>query len=320
MFPLGFERGRPANRDIRVGILMHEPVRSHPMAIEEVIDATYGPYSVEIAAAKVGEYVGATGDAPERWDRYAPPGYASALLFAAAPRFLDDPRVKPFTGVLVHVDQTFTWHRPFAIGAGLVVSGRVDRVRERQGSFFVTFVTEVDNSDGDRVLDAVATFLMGEGSLEASEGRREPEVWVRGHSEHPTVAPVPRPAGASLAPLTKSASRIDLVKYAGATGDFNPIHFDHQAALSAGLQGIVVHGLLTAAWVMQVAASVSERPDPIAHLKFRFRNPLYPSEAVRVGGRLGNVAPDGADCQVSIDVVRGEEKLMTAVGVVRMDG
>jgi acyl dehydratase len=141
---------------------------------------------------------------------------------------------------------------------------------------------------------------------------------VRGHNEHPGIAPFP--GVGSLPEFNKSASRIDLVKYAAATGDYNPIHFDHQAARNAGLEGIVVHGLLMAAWAMQVASSVSPRPDPLAHLKIRFRNPLRPGESAHVSGRVGDVAPDDRDCQISLEVARGDEKLVTAAGVLRLDG
>jgi acyl dehydratase len=289
------------------------------MSLDEVVGATYGPYAVGISAEKVTEYVRATGDLPDRWENHAPPGYASALLFVVAPHFLDDRRVRPFTGVLVHVDQTFTWHHPIAVGAKVIVTGRVDRVRERSGSYFVTFSATVADGDGESLLESVATFLMGEGAPpDGKQDHREPIVWVRGHNEHPGIAPFP--GVGSLPELNKSASRIDLVKYAAATGDYNPIHFDHQAARNAGLEGIVVHGLLMAAWAMQVASSVSPRPDPLAHLKIRFRNPLRPGESAHVSGRVGDVAPDDRDCQISLEVARGDEKLVTAAGVLRLDG
>lgn len=290
------------------------------MSLEQVVGSTYGPFRVGISAEKVAEYVDATGDSAERWRDYAPPGYASALLFVVAPHFLDDPRVKPFTGVLVHVDQTFTWHGPLSVGAEVTVTGTVDRVRERGGSYFVTFAAAVHDAAGDRLLDAVATFLMGEGgAAEAIDERNEPTVWHRGHSQHPTQTEF-RAVGGVLPPLDKSASRIDLVKYAAASGDYNPIHFDHGAARHAGLDAIVVHGLLMAAWAMQAIGSTSTRPDPLASIKVRFRNPLYPGEQAVVTGTVKDVAPDAADRQISADVSRGDDKLVTATGVIRLDG
>ena len=173
------------------------------MSLEQVVGATYGPYAVTISAEKVAEYVDATSDLADRWTEHAPPSYAGALLFVVAPHFLDDARVRPFTGVLVHVDQTFTWHAPFRIGEAVLVTGRVDKVRERGGSYFVTFSAQVDTADGDRLLDAVATFLMGEGSAPSQEtDPGEPIVWRRELNEAPTVRP--RPGLGEKVTLSKS--------------------------------------------------------------------------------------------------------------------
>ena len=110
------------------------------------------------------------------------------------------------------------------------------------------------------------------------------------------------------------------MKYAAASGDYNPVHFDHDAARRSGLDGIVVHGLLMSAWAMQAAAGISPRPDPIAHIKIRFRNPLRPAAAAEVTGVIRDMAADAADCQVTLEVAGGDDKLVTAGCVVRLDG
>lgn len=281
---------------------------------------TYGPYAMRISPEKVAEYVDATGDEPDRWIENAPPSFAAALLFIVAPHFLDDVRVRPFTGVLVHVDQTFTWHGPLAIGEAIRVTGRVDKVRERGGRYFVTFNADVETATGDKLLDAVATFLMGTGAAaESGDDEGEPPVWRRELNERPMVRPRPD-VGQDSEPISKSASRLDLVKYAAASGDYNPIHFDHDAARQAGLPGIVVHGLLMAAWAMQVAAGFSGRPDPLAHLKVRFRNPLRPAAAASASGQIRDIAEDGGDARAVLEVRSGDEQLVTAQCVVRLDG
>ena len=119
--------------------------------------------------------------------------------------------------------------------------------------------------------------------------------------------------------MAKSASRLDLVKYAAASGDYNPIHFDHDAARIAGLEGIVVHGLLMAAWAMQTATAVSTRPDPIANIKLRFRNPLRPGAPAEVLGQMKEADSDGADAQLTLAVTSDGKQLVTAVCAARMD-
>ncbi len=289
------------------------------MSLEEVVGASYGPYEVNVSPDKVAEYVLATSDLADRWTDHAPPGYAGALLFVVAPHFLEDPRVRPYTGVLVHVDQSFIWHAPFVIGEVVTVVGRVEKVRERSGSFFVTFTATVDSANGDRVLDATATFLMGEGAApDAANDPGEPIVWHREINEFPTVRP--RPGIGESIELKKSASRIDLVRYAAASGDYNPIHFDHDAARRAGLEGIVVHGLLMTAWGLQAVSLMSARPDPVAQAKIRFRNPLRPAASATVIAFRGDEAPDGADSQVGLKIMSGETQLVGATCVARLDG
>lgn len=302
-----------------VGVFGGDGLLSLLMSLEEVAGATYGPYAIRISPEKVAEYVAATGDEPDRWIEHAPPSFAAALLFVVAPHFLDDIRVRPFTDVLVHVDQTFTWHGPLRLGTPVNVIGRVDKVRERGGRFFVTFSADVRSEEGP-LLTAVATFLMGQGAAPEATGEAgEPAVWRRELNELPTVQPLPK-AGEDFAPMSKSASRLDLVKYAAASGDYNPIHFDHEAAMGAGLPGIVVHGLLMAAWATQIASGCSSRPDPLAHIKLRFRNPLRPAAQATVTGTFKDVSADTADAQVSLEVSASDLSLVTAQCVVRLDG
>ncbi|MEX1004360.1 MAG: MaoC/PaaZ C-terminal domain-containing protein [Acidimicrobiia bacterium] len=68
-----------------------------------------------------------------------------------------------------------------------------------------------------------------------------------------------------------SASRSDLVRYAGASRDWNPIHWDHEAAVGAGLPGVVTHGLLQSAWVIEAAVRAGI---DVRSARFRYRRPL----------------------------------------------
>ena len=56
-------------------------------------------------------------------------------------------------------------------------------------------------------------------------------------------------AGDSLAPRVFTVTRADLVAYAAASGDQNPIHQDEEVALSVGLPGVIAHGMYTLALV-----------------------------------------------------------------------
>lgn len=287
------------------------------MTLEALEGRSYGPIPHRLSQAKVGEYVAATGDDAERWQQSAPPSYAGALLFVAAPYLLEDDDVRGFRKMLVHVDQRFAWHGPLSIGATTTIMGRVAKVRHRRGRFLVTFESDVVDADSRPLLSAAATFLMGAGAPEVGAlETAEPLMSERG-TNGTAVPPVSLEAGQELPVLEKSVSRLDLVRYAAASGDFNPVHFDHVSAVGAGLPGVVAHGLLMGAWICQAAVAATTRPDPLAQLRLRFRNPLLPARQARIGGEVRRSAPAEADMRFAV-TAEGVE-LVTASALVRLD-
>ncbi len=251
--------------------------------LESLAGRTYGPSAFRVDPAQVAAYVEASGDDPERWHTHAPPSFAGAALFKVATSFLGDPEVASHARLLIHGEQTFIWRQPWRIGAALTISARVDRLRERAGTAFVTFGAEVVDSADRTVLSSRSLFLM---SPEKPPGgtaaeRSEPVTEARRANSVPKAEPLPA-VGESLTPLAKSASRADLVRYAAASEDFNPVHWDHLRAVESGVGGVICHGLLMAAWATQPAAASSSRPHPLARARFRFRRPLYPDQAARV--------------------------------------
>ena len=106
--------------------------------------------------------------------------------------------------------------------------------------------------------------------------------------------------------MARSASRADLVRYAGASGDWNPLHWDHDAAVGAGLPGIVVHGLLMASWLTQAASRHSAGAHPLAEMRLRFRKPLRPGAPALITGSL---ADDG---EMRLSLASDETALITA--------
>jgi acyl dehydratase len=287
------------------------------MSLDELRSARFGPSRRRIAPEKVAEFVAATGDDPERWTIAAPPSYAGGLLFVAAAAFLSSPEVTAHTKVLVHTDQEFRWHGPLPIGHRVEITGTVAEVRQRGPVSFVTFTTTVVGDGGAILLEADSRFLMGaEPADPPAREWTEPAVGDRAADERPQRYPMPGPGG-DLPSLAKSASRIDLVRYAGASGDFNPIHFDHAAAVGAGMPGVVVHGLLMAAWVAQLAAAGgAERFSPLQDLRLRFRAPLPPGAAAVVGGVVEDRDEERATVKVAIH--HRDEALVTGRATVRM--
>ncbi len=228
--------------------------------------AVYGPFPYRTDPEKVGEYAAAVGG--YRAESSAPKSLAGALLFVVAPHLLGDDRAGDSTRSVIHGDQSFAWHRPIPLGAELAVSGKVTRVRERSGVFLTGFQMDVVDAEGP-VVTGTSTFLMsGTGASPAAGSRERPE-------PGPLDGSV-REVGGSLVEEPSvvghfSASRSDLIRYAGASRDWNPIHWDHAAAVAAGLPGVVVHGLLQSAWVVEAAVQLGLDP---AAARFRYKRPL----------------------------------------------
>ena len=270
--------------------------------LTDLVGRTYGPFHLRTSVEKVEEFVVATGDDPERWEFHAPPGFAAVAIFKSAPAFFADEDVADYAKTLVHVDQTFTLVRPLPQEVDARVVGVVESVRHRGELFFVTFTARTEDDAGEVYVEASSTFLMTEGAVPQEKVTVEAEpAWdERAENEIPTAVRLP-PAGDSLPTLLKSASRGDLVRYAGATRDWNPIHWDHQAAEAAGLPGIIVHGLLMAAWVAQAAGRAAEGPAPLAHMRLRFRKALRPAQQAEVEVEVKR--PDALTCIIRSDGV-----------------
>jgi acyl dehydratase len=275
--------------------------------LTDLVGRKYGPFHLRTSVEKVEEFVVATGDQPERWEFHVPPGFAAVALFKSAPAFFEDEDAAEYAKTLVHVDQTFRWHQPLPQEIDTRVTGEVESVRHRGEMFFVTFTTRTEGDGGELYVEASSTFLMTEGSLprEKVSVESEPAWDERAQNEVPVPVDLPR-IGDSLPPLLKSASRADLVRYAGATRDWNPIHWDHDTAVEAGLPGIIVHGLLMAAWVAQGAGRAVPGPIPLRDLRLRFRQALRPGAQAEVTAEVK--ATDALTC-----VIQSEETdLVTA--------
>lgn len=248
------------------------------MAIEDLEGVAYGPFAYRTDAEKVAEYasvVGAVSD-PE----WAPASFAGALLFSVTPALLADHRAGDDTRSVIHGDQSFAWHRRIPLGVELAVSGTVARVRRRSGVAFTNFVLDV-TLDAQPALGGTSTFLMsGEGAGPGTGGAERDEPAALAGSVRQTSGAL------SDTPATVgrfAASREDLVRYAGASRDFNPIHWDHAAAVAAGLPGVVVHGLLQSAWIVEAAVALGWEP---SSARFRYRRSLGAAVTAELTGSL----------------------------------
>jgi acyl dehydratase len=116
--------------------------------------------------------------------------------------------------------------------------------------------------------------------------------------------------------------RVDLVRYAGASGDFNPIHWNERFATSVGLPNVIAHGMFTMATAVRVVTDWAGDPGAVVEYGVRFTRPVVvpdPDGAVlSVGGTVRAVRDDGL---VEVDItatVDGQTVLAKARAIVRV--
>ena len=80
--------------------------------------------------------------------------------------------------------------------------------------------------------------------------------------------------GYELPPLSVRVTRADLVRYAGASLDFNPIHWNEKVAVEAGLPGVIAHGMLTLALAGRIVTDWVGDPGAVLEYGARFTRPV----------------------------------------------
>jgi acyl dehydratase len=100
--------------------------------------------------------------------------------------------------------------------------------------------------------------------------------------------------GDELPPATIRVSRADLVRYAGASGDFNPIHWSDRVAAEVGLPGVIAHGMLTMALAGRFVTAWAGGPAAVRSLGVRFTRPVVVPDdeegaAVELSGTVSGV-------------------------------
>jgi len=95
--------------------------------------------------------------------------------------------------------------------------------------------------------------------------------------------------GAELPELTVTPDKYLTVRYAGASGDYNPIHIDEEFAKAVGLPGRILHGLFSMALVARAQTEAASGPASLKRLAVQFRGMGFPEEEITVTGIVASV-------------------------------
>ena len=120
-------------------------------------------------------------------------------------------------------------------------------------------------------------------------------------------------AGHTFEPIAYPVRRSDLVRYAGASGDFNPIHWSDRVATTVGLPGVIAHGMYTLALAGNAVVSWVGDPAAVLSLGARFTKPVpVPDDddgtTVTVAGTVKSVE-DGV-ATIDLTVTNADQKVL----------
>jgi len=130
--------------------------------------------------------------------------------------------------------------------------------------------------------------------------------------------------GTELPAQTFTITRADLVRYAGASGDFNVIHWNQRVAQSVGLPDVIAHGMYTMALAARVVTDWAGDPARVVEYGVRFTRPVpVPDDgtgaALEVTGKVAALLDDGR-VRVDLTATHGGSKVLgRAQAVVALD-
>ncbi|MFC1474431.1 MaoC/PaaZ C-terminal domain-containing protein [bacterium] len=110
------------------------------------------------------------------------------------------------------------------------------------------------------------------------------------------------------------------IYYAGASGDFNPIHIDPEFGKMVGLGGNILQGLCTMGFMARACTDWADDPGALKRLKVRFAKPVKPLDTVVVHGKVTEKSDDTIVCEMVADVEKtGEVVISNTVAEFRKD-
>ena len=107
-----------------------------------------------------------------------------------------------------------------------------------------------------------------------------------------------------------------LVMYAGASGDFNRIHYDHPFAVQKGLGGVIAHGMLTMAFAASCAVEAFGQANRISRIDARFTSPVRVGDVVEVTATV--VERDASDDAIEATLTADVDGRVVLRGVVEV--
>lgn len=108
------------------------------------------------------------------------------------------------------------------------------------------------------------------------------------------------------------------IYYAGASGDFNPIHIDPEFGKMVGLGGVILHGLCTFGFMTKTVTDWTGDPGTLKRIKCRFARPVHLGDTVTTEGTVTAVEGNTVSLDLKVTNQEGAAVLSMATAVVEL--
>lgn len=258
----------------------------------------------------------------------APPTFLCAIPYDR-PYFPHSPDFSFF-----NVENSFTISRPVRVGEAITTVAVVTRAARRGARLLVELRCEYRDQRQELAGVGTISFIIGEKQLDleaVAQGNPNQSLgpaylagvetpFETGLALEGLLPEQLRP-GLLLPPQVKAPlTSIQLVKFAAASNDFNPIHFDKDYAISSGLPGVIAHGLLKIAFLAQYTTDCLGPRAVLRHITARYRGMDFVGDRLTSQGRVIEVATgEDHSLLVKVDLIqhnrRGEENTTGSASV-----
>jgi len=197
---------------------------------------------------------------------------------------------------MIHAGQDFHYCRPIRAGETITCCQQLSEVYEKQGKngLNVFHISEklLYDAQGELVCSFKVTLIIKD---KLFEQRAMQEKTVESVKETPEFGTVKEfYVGQQLGPvILPPVTRRDIARYAGASGDYNAIHVDDEAAKKMGFPGAIAHGMLSGALQSRVTENWTGEGYEWKDFRFSFRSPVAPGDVLTFRAEVTKADPDG---------------------------
>lgn len=251
---------------------------------KEIIGKAYNPMKVGIAAEATKKYALAYDD-NNPWflddnrpgGIIAPPMFGVVYFGVGVAAGVMDQELKMNYATMVHGDQRIRWFTPVRPGDEITTVTRLHDIVDKSSGQIAYLSFTCTNQNGARVADALGGFFVRGG----------------GHGKKGAKAPEADP-GAPVFTWSKKVPEDQMVRYAAASGDHNPIHLNPEFAKKVGLPDVIMHGLCNMAYASKAVMENACGNDPtkLKMLSVQFSKPVLRGQTVTVTGYDGGKVDD----------------------------